>query len=359
MSSIPRGVPPVRSNPPTGDQRPSVGSPTQTSDSDADYAANSGSDFGSWTDSTGTADSGDIDAGLPGSSSDNSGDTSKAMLHELNSGISDGDIDALFSAGTGDEYNPVNIDTTNNSNDAGGSSDPTGNAPVLPGGTQPTNLVTSPYQGAGAPGDLQGFKPRPYSKNAEDMFGTFFDPKNASAGPNGSMNIHMQGNAGAEITAAKDATAYGSYTTTTKTQNVHGANQAAFFYGEGRKLEVDLFEPALHGGDVNTFTSGVWLDNVKVAETSIKASDLGFKSFHDQPMTYKMDFTPGNIKISALNSKGEWQTVVNCADPRITDQLARDTHFKEMFSAWGVKGEYNGAPVDFQVLKTGYSAQTI
>ncbi len=385
---------------------------------DADFQAGFGSDFGGGSGSGSTANFGDIDAGLAGGSSGNpdssissilaqlnggtsngnvgsSSETSSSILAQLNGGTSDGDVGsgsetsssilaqlnggtsdgnvdsgsetsgsilAQLNAGTSDG----NIDSGSDNGNAGsdyvdnaGNTNNSVNNASQDVGTQPLSLETSPFQGAGAPGDLQGFNRRPYSKNAEGMFATAFDPKNATAGPNGSMNIHMQGNAGAEITAAHDATAYGSYTATTKSQDVHGANQTGFFYGDGRKFEVDLFEPALQHGDVNTFTSGMWLDNVKVAETNVKASDLGFKSFHDQPMTYKMDFSPGNIKISALNSKGAWQTIVNHSDPRINDQLARDTHFKQMFSVWGVSGEYKGAPVDFQVLKTGYSAHTV
>ena len=225
--------------------------------------------------------------------------------------------------------------------------------------TDPVNFSTSPVLGTGTSTNIQGFNRRPFSKNAESMFGTHFDPNNVSALANGGVNIHMQGGSGAEITAGQNATAYGSYTTTTQSQDVHGANQTGFFYGDGRKFEVDLFEPALHGGDVNTFTSGVWLDNQKVAEVSIKAADLGFNSFHDQPLTYKMDFSPGNIKISAMNANGQWQTVVDHSDPRITDQLARDTNFKQMFSVWGVNGQYNGAPTDFKVLGTAFSPTTI
>ena len=312
----------------------------------------------------------DIDAGTSGDAGANSNADAGgspgfnlsnyfgSLLANLGNDTSAGDIDPADNSGDdsvdsseGSENDPVD--------DSGGNgTDPDNNG----GGNiamPQQSFATSQYKGDGAATDLQGFNRRPYSKNSEDIFGTSFDPNNATAAANGGMNIHMQGNAGAEITAAQNATAYGSYTTTTKSMDVHGANQTGFFYGDGRKFEVDLFEPALKQGDVNTFTSGMWLDNVKVAETSIKASDLGFKSFHDQPMTYKMDFQPGNIKISALNSKGEWQTIVDHSDPRISDQLARDTNFKQMFSAWGINGEYNGAPVDFQVLKTGYSAQTV
>lgn len=264
------------------------------------------------------------------------------------SGDSGGDYGGGYGGGYGGDYGSDIVDISGDGGNNGAS-----------GNYQPMNMTSSPYTGSGDPGNVQSFNHRPYSKNAESMFGTYFDPKNATPTADGGMNIHMQGNAGSEITSPKDATSYGSYTTTVQTQDVHGANQTAFFYGDGRKFEVDLFEPGLHNGDVNTFTSGVWLDNVKVAEVDVKASDLGFKSFHDQPLTYKMDFTEGNIKISALNSKGEWQTIVNHSDPRINSQLARDTHFKEMFSAWGVNGQYNGAPVDFQVKKIGYSPQVI
>ena len=281
-----------------------------------------------------------VDSGDDGSVDDDSDDS----VDSSDDGSDDGSVDD----GNDDDVDSGDDDSDSGPDDSGNDS-----------GVSNQNYATSQYKGDGAAGNLQGFNRRPYSKNDEGIFGTFFDPNNATAAPNGGMNIHMQGNAGAEITAAQNATAYGSYTTTTKSMDVHGANQTGFFYGDGRKFEVDLFEPALQQGDVNTFTSGMWLDNVKVAETNVKASDLGFKSFHDQPMTYKMDFQPGNIKISALNSKGEWQTIVDHSDPRISDQLARDTNFKQMFSAWGVNGEYKGAPVDFQVLKTGYSAQGI
>lgn len=306
-------------------------------------------------------DTSDIDGGPDDTQGSDFGDDQGSTMSGPDMYSDDGDIDAVVD--NEDEYSDDAVDgSEDDSEDDSGDDSEDNSGDGVDGGTsngQATNFATSQYKGDGAAANLQGFNRRPYSRNSEAIFGTAFDPNNATALSNGGMNIHMQGDSGSEITAAQNATAYGSYTTTTKSMDVHGANQTGFFYGDGRKFEVDLFEPALNNGDVNTFTSGMWLDNVKVAETSVKASDLGFNSFHDQPMTYKMDFQPGNIKISALNSKGEWQTIVDHSDPRISDHLARDTNFKQMFSAWGVNGQYNGAPVDFQVLKTGYSSQPV
>ena len=353
------------------------GAPTGSpSDSGSLFGIGSSLDFGGGTGSGGfSMDFGDIDAMFGSSSSTGSGDTAgtesdggfggffDSLMASLDSmfggssgagGTGGGSFASKFSGDFGSDFTG---DYADDSVDISGDSESTSDG--ADSGFHPMNMTSSPFKGSGAPGDLQSFNRRPYGKNEESMFGTYFDPKNATAAANGGMNLHMAGKNGTEITSPTDATAYGSYTTTTKTQDVHGANQTAFFYGDQRRFEVDLFEPALHNGDVNSFTSGVWLDNKKVAEVSIKASDLGFKSFHDQPITYKMDFTEGNIKISALDAKGEWKDIVNHSDPRINNKLASDTHFKQMFSVWGVDGQYNGAPVDFQVQKTGYSAQVI